>query len=112
MYGREVKMMKREISLIGVPMDLGQMRRGVDMGPSAIRYAGIIERLEMLNYTVHDLGNIDVPRSERKLQNIKEAEKLRNLNEVVTTNERLAQIVDEQVNLGRFPLILGGDHSI
>lgn len=104
--------MKRDISLIGVPMDLGQMRRGVDMGPSAIRYAGIIERLEKLNYTIYDLGNVEVPRPERCLENINETEKLRNLDEVVTTNERLAQIVDEQVKLGRFPLVLGGDHSI
>lgn len=105
--------MKQEISLIGVPMDLGQMRRGVDMGPSAIRYAGIIERLEKLNYTIHDLGNIDVPRPERCLGKVvNNIEKLRNLDEVVTTNERLAKTVDEQVKLGRFPLVLGGDHSI
>lgn len=105
-------MMKREISLIGVPMDLGQMRRGVDMGPSAIRYAGIVERLEKLHYTIHDLGNIEVPRPERSTLNERQGEKLRNLDEVAATNERLAKIVDEQVRLGRFPLVLGGDHSI
>lgn len=104
--------MKREISLIGVPMDLGQMRRGVDMGPSAIRYAGIVERLEKLHYTIHDLGNIEVPRPERSTLNERQGEKLRNLDEVAATNERLAKIVDEQVRLGRFPLVLGGDHSI
>jgi len=104
--------MKKEISIIGVPMDLGQTRRGVDMGPSAIRYAGIIERLEKLNYVIHDLGNIDVPRPNRVTGTSNDAIKLRNLKEVVATNELLAKKVDEQMKLGRFPLILGGDHSI
>ncbi|MGQ0414584.1 arginase family protein, partial [Bacillus sp. HC-TM] len=49
--------MKKEISVIGVPMDLGQMRRGVDMGPSAIRYAGVIERIEEIGYDVKDMGD-------------------------------------------------------
>src|SRR5699024_7577808 len=104
--------MKKEISIIGVPMDLGQTRRGVDMGPSAIRYAGIIERLEKLNYVIHDLGNIDVPRPNRVTGTSNDAIKLRNLKEVVATNELLAKKVDEQMKIGRFPLILGGDHSI
>lgn len=100
----------KEISLIGVPMDLGQMRRGVDMGPSAIRYAGIVERLEKLNYTVYDLGNIDVPRPEK--YEVEDGLKLRNLKEVIAANTSLAEKIDEQVGLGRYPLILGGDHSI
>lgn len=103
--------MKKEIAVIGVPMDLGQTRRGVDMGPSAIRYAGIIERLQKLGYIVHDLGNIHVPRSKNGTVENKE-QKLRNLNEVAQVNEELAKKVDEQVTLGRFPLVLGGDHSI
>lgn len=103
--------MKKEIAMIGVPMDLGQTRRGVDMGPSAIRYAGIIERLQKLGYIVHDLGNIHVPRSKNGTVENKE-QKLRNLNEVAQVNEELAKKVDEQVMLGRFPLVLGGDHSI
>lgn len=103
--------MKKEIAMIGVPMDLGQTRRGVDMGPSAIRYAGIIERLQKLGYIVHDLGNIHVPRSKNGTVENKE-QKLRNLNEVAQVNEELAKKVDEQVTLGRFPLVLGGDHSI
>ncbi|MBO1004041.1 arginase [Pseudogracilibacillus auburnensis] len=102
--------MKKEISIIGVPMDLGQTRRGVDMGPSAIRYAGIIERLERLQYTVHDLGNIDIPRPDRNAP--EREDKLRNLPEVVDTNKRLAEVVDEQVEKNFFPLVLGGDHSI
>lgn len=93
-------------------MDLGQARRGVDMGPSALRYAGIIERLEKMNYTIHDLGNVDVPRPNREKVIPNKQNRLRNLAEVLTTNERLAKIVKEQVKLNRFPLILGGDHSI
>ncbi len=55
--------MNKQLSVIGVPMDLGQMRRGVDMGPSAIRYAGMVERLEQLKYEIEDLGDIDIPRT-------------------------------------------------
>lgn len=103
--------MKKEIAIIGVPMDLGQTRRGVDMGPSAIRYAGIIERLQKLDYAVYDLGNIDVPRP--KNETIAASDhKLRNLDEIVAVNESLAIKVDEQVKQNRFPLVLGGDHSI
>ncbi|GAA3317625.1 hypothetical protein GCM10020331_017110 [Ectobacillus funiculus] len=57
--------MGKEISVIGVPLDLGQTRRGVDMGPSAIRYAGMIERLEMIGYDVEDLGDLRVERPHR-----------------------------------------------
>jgi len=102
--------MKKDISIIGVPMDLGQTRRGVDMGPSAIRYAGIVERLEKLNYTIHDLGNIEIARPDRHAP--EREDKLRNLNEVVEANANLAKVVDEQVKKNRFPLVLGGDHSI
>src|SRR5690625_3885497 len=91
-------------------MDLGQTRRGVDMGPSAIRYAGIIERLEKLQYTVHDLGNINISRPDRHAP--EREDQLRNLLEVVEANEDLAKVVDGEVGKGRFPLVLGGDHSI
>src|SRR5690625_124138 len=102
--------MKKDIAVIGMPMDLGQTRRGVDMGPSAIRYAGIIERLEKLTYDVHDLGNIEISRPDRNQPERKD--KLRNLFEVVDANTKLAKIIDEQVKKDYFPLVLGGDHSI
>ena len=98
--------MSKKISLVGVPIDLGQSRRGVDMGPSAIRYAGIKERLKLLNHKVIDLGNIEIP-----LIN-EEKEALKNLSEVVLANKRLAKTVDNIVSEKNFPLILGGDHSI
>lgn len=101
--------MKKKISIIGTPMDLGQLRRGVDMGPSAIRYAGIVEKLESLNYEVEDLGDIEINRRERTVD---QETGLRNLKPVVNASERLAQKVDEIVGNNHFPLILGGDHSI
>jgi arginase len=102
--------MTKKISIIGVPMDLGQTRRGVDMGPSAIRYAGIIERLERLNYEIEDLGDIEIGRAER-IQSETNV-KLRNLKAVAEANEKLAVKVDEVVRAKSFPLVLGGDHSI
>lgn len=102
--------MNNEISIIGVPMDLGQMRRGVDMGPSAIRYAGVVERLEQLNYIVRDLGDIPISRPDN--DNAKQGDKLRHLEQVADANERLAKLVDQEIKSKRFPLILGGDHSM
>lgn len=100
--------MNRNISIIGVPMDLGQSRRGVDMGPSAMRYAGIIDRLESLGYHLEDCGDVTIGRPE-KPSNIKG---LKNLRTVSEANQILAEIVDGEVKKDRFPLVLGGDHSI
>ncbi|WP_347942385.1 arginase [Peribacillus simplex] len=102
--------MKKEISIIGVPMDLGQTRRGVDMGPSAIRYAGLSERLENIGYNVRDEGDIKVEIQERAQSDIDT--NLKNLQDVAEGNEKLSQKVDEVIQSNRFPLVLGGDHSI
>ncbi|MCC9022114.1 arginase [Bacillus nakamurai] len=99
--------MNKQISVIGMPMDLGQARRGVDMGPSAIRYAHLIERLSDMGYSVEDLGDIPVNR-----EKIKEDEELKNLNSVLSGNDELAKKVDSVIEKKRFPLVLGGDHSI
>ena len=98
---------KLNITIIGVPMDLGQNRRGVDMGPSAIRYAGAIERLKALGHTVKDKGDIVIGRKEMSKNT-----KLRNLEEVVEGNTKLANEVREIIAEGDYPLIFGGDHSI
>lgn len=103
----EIEMKK--LSIIGMPMDLGQMRRGVDMGPSAIRYAGINENLKELFDEIEDLGDIPIGRPEVQ---IKEGTNLRNLDLVAEKNEMLAEKVDEVIKSGSFPLVLGGDHSI
>lgn len=101
--------MRKDISIIGVPLDLGADRRGVDMGPSAIRYANVKERLEKSGYDVVDYGNLNVPTPETyKTENTKH----RYLDEVKRVNEELAMIVSKVINEERFPLILGGDHSI
>lgn len=99
----------KKISIIGMPMDLGQTRRGVDMGPNAIRYAGVIEKLQELFDEVHDLGDIPVGRPEVIID---KPSNLRNLHLVAEKNELLAEKVDEVMNSGTFPLVLGGDHSI
>jgi len=101
--------MKKNISIIGVPMDLGQTRRGVDMGPSAIRYAGIVERLEQINLEIEDLGDIEIGSRERTSPC---ESNLKNLKAVAEASETLASRVDDVVKQGKFPLVLGGDHSI
>jgi arginase len=102
--------MKKKISIIGVPMDLGQTRRGVDMGPSAIRYAGITERIERLGYDVEDLGDLIIERPNQNAAG--ENPKLKNLNQVVDVCGELAAKVDDVIERDRFPLVFGGDHSI
>jgi len=100
--------MNKRISIIGVPMDLGADRRGVDMGPSAIRYAGVVERLQKMGFDIRDEGDIHVSRP----QQYTEIEGHKYLNEVVEANQKLAEAVSNIMRQGRFPLVLGGDHSI
>lgn len=103
-------MKRKYVSIIGVPMDLGQMRRGVDMGPSAIRYGGLQERLTNLGWTVQDHGDILVDMRENAESST--AGNLKNLSSVVKASELLAQKIDETIAGDSFPLVLGGDHSI
>jgi arginase family enzyme len=100
--------MKKAVQIIGVPIDLGQSHRGVDLGPGALRYAGLAARLEQLGYEVHDAGNLPVPvresltheRDERYLPSIKK----------VCEGVRLAGA--KAIEGGFIPIFLGGDHSI
>lgn len=101
--------MNKKISVIGVPMDLGQGRRGVDMGPSAMRYANAIERIERLGYDVQDLGDLSIPTLAERIPN---ELNLNCLEEVTAVNEELAQKITTILEEGRFPLVFGGDHSI
>src|SRR5690554_385827 len=100
--------MKTNISIIGVPMDLGQSRRGVDMGPSALRYAGAIEKLQELEYQINDLGDIPINRPAQSDTN--DGSNLKNLKQVIEANQQLGNMVDQEVKKGNFPLIFGGDH--
>lgn len=102
--------MNSKISIIGVPMDLGQSRRGVGMGPLAIRYAGLLNTLTKLQYDVNDLGDIFISQPDN--QHEVQEDKLRNLKQVAEGNETLAKMVEQEVAKKRLPLILGGDHSI
>lgn len=101
--------MLRQITVIGVPMDLGADRRGVDMGPSAIRYANLRGKLQQIGFEVEDIGNLQVPTPET--YEIGDT-KLKYLREIVRVNEELAQTVTSVMEKGGFPLVLGGDHSI
>ena len=97
------------VNIIGFPMDLGAGRRGVDMGPSALRIAGLKEKLEKLGYKVIDSGDIFIQIMERqKVTN----PKLKYLNEILRTSNTLANKVEKVLEKGQFPLCIGGDHSM
>ena len=98
-----------KVAVIGAPMDLGAGRRGVDMGPSAVRAAQLQARLTALNYLVEDLGNIDVVQPEA-IQS--EPSTPRFLAEIAASCGRLARLVEKAAGDGQFPIVLGGDHSI
>src|SRR5207253_524566 len=98
-----------EISIVGVPMDLGADRRGVDMGPSALRYADLNRKLQGLGYDVQDLGDLDVIIPEVRHFGDPNAKYLKEIADACT---HLANIVLEVHQEGRIPLVLGGDHSI
>jgi arginase len=97
------------ISLIGVPLQLGADRPGVEMGPSAIRSSNIQSKLESLGYTVNDLGDIHVNQLQERYG---PGEKLKYLAEIARVNDHLARTVAEEVGRGQLPLVIGGDHSI
>lgn len=100
---------KNNITIIGFPVDLGAGRRGVDMGPSALRIANLKQRLEMLGYEVNDTGDINIQIAERqKITN----PKLKYLKEILKTSKVLAGKVERTLEKGDFPMCIGGDHSM
>jgi arginase len=99
----------KTVAIIGASLDLGQGRRGVDMGPSAIRYAGLEERLRGLGYEVADRGNVETAVPEATALR---DERLRYLPEILETCGRVAGLVGEAIAAGALPLVLGGDHSV
>ncbi len=99
----------KRVEVVGVPMDLGADRRGVDMGPSAIRYARLKESLERLGIAVIDRGNLRVPVPE-SASIVEQNAKYFPIIKAVC--EELAALVEQIVRDGGFPLVLGGDHSI
>ena len=102
-------MRKSSIAVIGAPLDLGAGRRGVDMGPSAVRVANLNGRLAELGYDVKDFGNVPVVQRESYPEGDAQAKYLPQITETCT---RLAEMVEKTFLDGKFPLVLGGDHSI
>lgn len=101
-------MNKKTIRIIGIPIDLGQSQRGVDMGPSAIRYAGLSARLKSLGYQLHDEGNLYVP--VRDSLPCEECDEFRE--EIRRVCQAAYEVAAETIEAGETPLFLGGDHSL
>src|SRR5256885_5668165 len=99
----------KKIRVIGIPLDLGQSRRGVDMGPSAVRVAGLEARLEALGHVVEDGGNVAVAIPEQKKEGDPHAKYLR---EITATCTKHAELVLKTLEAGKVPVVLGGDHSV
>src|SRR6185503_10684359 len=99
----------RTVNILGVPLSFGQSMAGVDMGPSAMRAAGLAQRIAKLGYEVNDVGDI---RIERSRTNLREGEKLKHITEVHAACSQLAAQVEQIVEAGEFPITIGGDHSI
>ncbi|MBI5962512.1 MAG: arginase [Chloroflexi bacterium] len=98
-----------QIDIIGVPIDLGADRRGVDMGPSAIRYSHLQKKLEEIGYNVRDEGNVEVPIAEMcRITN----PKLKYIDCIIPMSRRIAGAVSTSIQAKNFPLVLGGDHSL
>jgi arginase len=100
---------ERRVAIIGAALDLGAGRRGVDMGPSAIRYAGLDDRLAGLGYDIADWGNVETAVAEATASGSPQA---RFLTEIKEACERVAGLVQLAVREGRIPVVLGGDHSV
>ncbi|HDP4574828.1 TPA: arginase [Staphylococcus aureus] len=101
----------KAIDIIGAPSTFGQRKLGVDLGPTAIRYAGLISRLKQLDLDAYDKGDIKVPAV--NIEKFHSEQKgLRNYDEIIDVNQKLNKEVSASIENNRFPLVLGGDHSI
>ena len=100
---------RKAVSILGVPLGYGASMAGVDMGPAALRVARLNQRISSLGYSVRDLGDLRLDRPQVIPQ---PQEKLKYVNEVRSACEQLASNVEEIMEAGEFPIILGGDHSI
>jgi arginase len=102
-------MRQSRIAIVGAPLDLGAGRRGVDMGPSALRLAGLNAKLQSLGYEVEDLGNVAVAQQESTPAG---PENAKYLSQIAKTCASLAAMIERVMTADKFPLVLGGDHSI
>jgi arginase len=99
----------KPIHLIGVPLDLGAGRRGVDMGPSAVRIAGLGERLTALGYAVQDKGDLATPLPEQREE---QDDRKKYIQDIANVCERLHDIALASLQSGAMPIVIGGDHSL
>ncbi|HYM22696.1 MAG TPA: arginase [Vicinamibacterales bacterium] len=102
-------MADRPVHIIGVPLDLGGNRRGVDMGPSAFRIAGLAERLSSLGYAVSDKGDLPAPIPETQE---KRDERKKYIRDIARVCQKLYQTSSGSFDDGAMPIVLGGDHSL
>ncbi len=100
--------MSKQISIIGVPMDFGQLHRGVDMGPAAIRYSGLVSNLRSMGHTVFDMGDVPVPVRD----SVEHESHEKNLNIITKVCESVYAMGKKVIENNQFPIFLGGDHSI
>ncbi|HEC2178962.1 TPA: arginase [Staphylococcus delphini] len=103
--------MNKIIELIGAPTTFGQKKLGVDLGPDAIRYAGVLPRLKRIGHEVIDAGNVEAPPVDIE-KFMSQQEGLQNYEEILTFSKSLKDKVSESIRQGHFPVILGGDHSL
>jgi len=99
----------KAVHIIGVPLDLGGNRRGVDMGPSALRIAGLAERIGQLGYTVVDRGDLPSPIPETREWR---DERQKYIHDIAKVCQRLYETASQSLDEGAMPLVLGGDHSL
>src|SRR6185436_11147736 len=99
----------KAVHIIGVPLDLGGNRRGVDMGPSAFRIAGLGDRLAALGYTIVDKGDLAAPIPETQKQR---DERKKYINDIARVCQKLYQTALASLEEGAMPIVLGGDHSL
>ncbi|MTV21976.1 arginase [Staphylococcus delphini] len=103
--------MNKIIELIGAPTTFGQKKLGVDLGPDAIRYAGVLPRLKRIGHEVIDAGNVEAPPVDIE-KFMSQQEGLQNYEEILTFSKSLKDKVSESIRQDHFPVILGGDHSL
>jgi len=99
----------KSVGLVGVPLHFGQSMAGVDLGPGAMRVAGLTDRIAKLGYEVDDRGDLPIERPRRVSA---ATDKVKYLPEIHTACERLAELVEQIIEAGQLPITIGGDHSI
>jgi arginase len=109
--------MPKNVAIIGVPMDFGQLLRGVDMGPAAVRYTGLVSKLRLLGHIVEDLGDIRIPIRDCNADICRDGympriDKKKYVSQITRVCESIYTVGKQAIKNNQFPLFIGGDHSI